>query len=98
MSFCHEQYTWILNCISQLLLLTELLSDYAPAPELDYYDPAVLAADDDEEEQVSYEERMRNRCLLLPRLPTSAFEDSSTRFIISDTNASIELNTIQACS
>ena len=39
---------------------TKHYSDYAPAPELDYYDPAVLAADDDVE-QVSYEERMRSR-------------------------------------
>ena len=73
------------NCISQLLHLTELLSDYAPAPELDYYDPAVMAADDDEEEQVSYEERMRNRYLLLSRLPTGAFDNSLTRFKIPTT-------------
>ena len=34
--------------------------DYAPAPELDYYDPTVLAADDDVEQE-DYAKMMRDR-------------------------------------
>lgn len=47
-------------CAERLFfLLTSLLnSDYAPAPELDYYDPAML---DEEEVYESYEKRMRDR-------------------------------------
>ena len=44
-----------------MLLLLHNDSDYAPAPELDYYDTTVLAADDDEELFESYEKRIRDR-------------------------------------
>ena len=36
-------------------------SDYAPAPELDYYDSGILAADDDPELHESYEKRVQDR-------------------------------------
>jgi hypothetical protein len=59
-----------------IISFTQHSSDYAPAPELDYYDPAVLAADDDVE-QVSYEERMRSRCVHLLRQFVKRFLDRS---------------------
>jgi len=37
------------------------MDDYAPAPQLDYYDDTVLAKDDDEELFESYEKRVRDR-------------------------------------
>lgn len=37
------------------------MDDYAPAPELDYYDTSVLAKDDEEELFESYEKRVRDR-------------------------------------
>lgn len=38
-----------------------VVSDYAAAPELDHYDPTLLARDDDEELHESYEKRIRDR-------------------------------------
>lgn len=37
------------------------LDDYAPAPELDYYDPETLAKDDEPELYESFEKRVRDR-------------------------------------
>lgn len=41
--------------------MLNLLSDYAPAPELDFYDSNLLAKDDDDELHETYDKRIRDR-------------------------------------